>query len=153
MPIDPALVRRRCADLGGVIRSPELTAAGIDQYSLKKAVLAGALVRVRDGHYAVPDVPDVPVDRAPVPASAESSEVESVPVLAARALSDLVPVRVSLSVSASVAAVRPADRAVPVRSVSVSVASVSVSVSVASVSPSVASVSDVGLSPAACSAA
>ena len=48
-----------------------------------------------------------------------------------------------MSASASVAAVRPADRAVPVRSVSV-----------ASVSPSVASVPEVGPSPsAACSAA
>ena len=57
MSIDPTVVRRRCADLGGIVRTHELTAAGIDQYSIKKAVRVGALVRVRDGLYVDPDLP------------------------------------------------------------------------------------------------
>lgn len=72
MSIDPTVVRRRCADLGGIVRTHELTAAGIDQYSIKKAVRVGALVRVRDGLYVDPDLP---ADITAAPSGASTGHV------------------------------------------------------------------------------
>lgn len=55
MPIDAFLVHRHCADLGGVARTRELAAAGVDPYSLRLAVRGGALLRLREGVYATPE--------------------------------------------------------------------------------------------------
>ncbi|MFK4730083.1 type IV toxin-antitoxin system AbiEi family antitoxin domain-containing protein [Agromyces mediolanus] len=63
MPIAATLVRRRCASSGGVARTSELAAAGIDRYSLALAVAAGEVVRLREGVYAVPELP-LPVQTA-----------------------------------------------------------------------------------------
>ncbi|MCM3656784.1 type IV toxin-antitoxin system AbiEi family antitoxin domain-containing protein [Agromyces mediolanus] len=63
MPLPPALVRRRCFRSGGVARTSELAASGIDRSSLARAVADGEIVRLREGVYAVPDLP-VPVQTA-----------------------------------------------------------------------------------------
>ncbi|GAA4376724.1 type IV toxin-antitoxin system AbiEi family antitoxin domain-containing protein [Agromyces bauzanensis] len=52
MPLDAFTVHSHCADLGGVARTHELAAAGVDPYSLRLAVRDGVLVRLREGVYA-----------------------------------------------------------------------------------------------------
>lgn len=63
MPVAPALVRRRCFTSGGVARTGELAASGIDRSSLARAVADGEIIRLREGVYAVPDLP-APVQTA-----------------------------------------------------------------------------------------
>lgn len=58
MPLDAFTVHRHCADLGGVARTHELAAAGVDPYSLRLAVHGGALLRLREGVYATPETPE-----------------------------------------------------------------------------------------------
>ena len=58
MPLDAFIVHRHCADLGGVARTHELAAAGVDAYSLRLALRAGALLRLREGVYATPETPE-----------------------------------------------------------------------------------------------
>ncbi|MGX5694964.1 type IV toxin-antitoxin system AbiEi family antitoxin domain-containing protein [Agromyces soli] len=57
MPIAPLAVHRQCFDLGGVARTSEFAERGVDAYSLRCAVRAGAVIRLREGVYAVPDLP------------------------------------------------------------------------------------------------
>jgi very-short-patch-repair endonuclease len=57
MPSAAAVVRRRCAMSGGVARTSELAASGIDRSSLARAVAGGEIIRLREGVYAVPELP------------------------------------------------------------------------------------------------
>lgn len=58
MPVDSFLISQRCAELGGIARTSELAAAGIDPYSIERAVRTGALTRLREGVYAHADTPE-----------------------------------------------------------------------------------------------
>ncbi|GLI25813.1 hypothetical protein ARHIZOSPH14_00550 [Agromyces rhizosphaerae] len=49
-------MQRTCRDLGGVARTAELAAAGVGRRDLARAVDEGAVVRLRQGIYAVPDL-------------------------------------------------------------------------------------------------
>jgi very-short-patch-repair endonuclease len=55
VPVEPFVVQQCCADLGGVVRTRDLALAGVDGRSLRLAVLAGAVLRLREGVYASPD--------------------------------------------------------------------------------------------------
>lgn len=55
MRIHPVEVRRWCESLGGVARTAELARVGVDRHSLRAALEAGELRRVREGVYATPD--------------------------------------------------------------------------------------------------
>ena len=57
MRFHPVEVRRRCTDLGGVARTAELAVIGIDEHSLKMAVLGGEIIRIREGVYGSADAP------------------------------------------------------------------------------------------------
>ncbi|MFE6963507.1 type IV toxin-antitoxin system AbiEi family antitoxin domain-containing protein [Agromyces sp. NPDC057679] len=48
-------VRRWCESLGGVARTAELARVGVDRHSLRAALDAGEVRRVREGVYATPD--------------------------------------------------------------------------------------------------
>lgn len=58
MPVDPFIVQRLCNDLGGIARTAELAAGGVDGYTLQRAVRHGAVIRLREGVYATPEVPE-----------------------------------------------------------------------------------------------
>lgn len=58
MPVEFLVIERLCADLGGVVRTHEFRAAGVDAYSLQLAVREGVLVRIREGVYASHDTPE-----------------------------------------------------------------------------------------------
>ncbi|MEV1131011.1 type IV toxin-antitoxin system AbiEi family antitoxin domain-containing protein [Agromyces sp. NPDC049794] len=53
-PDDVAAV---CRGSGGAIRAREFAALGVDARSVRRAVAAGRLIRVRSGHYADPGLP------------------------------------------------------------------------------------------------
>ncbi|BDZ66073.1 type IV toxin-antitoxin system AbiEi family antitoxin domain-containing protein [Agromyces mangrovi Wang et al. 2018] len=53
---EPHLVQRTCRDLGGVARAAELAAAGVGRRALARALADGALIRLRQGIYAMPDL-------------------------------------------------------------------------------------------------
>jgi very-short-patch-repair endonuclease len=58
MPIDSFAIARWCADLGGVARTSDLAAAGVDAYSIQRAVRERAITRLREGVYADADAPE-----------------------------------------------------------------------------------------------
>ncbi|WP_353816689.1 type IV toxin-antitoxin system AbiEi family antitoxin domain-containing protein [Agromyces sp. SYSU T00266] len=53
----PEQVAGLCDDLGSVARRSEFAAHGVDGRALRRAVAAGAIVRVRSGFYAAPGLP------------------------------------------------------------------------------------------------
>ncbi|GAA1775222.1 type IV toxin-antitoxin system AbiEi family antitoxin domain-containing protein [Agromyces lapidis] len=57
MPVSAIRVRRLCTELSGVARTSELAELGVDAYSLRLAVDAGEVVRLREGVYGVADLP------------------------------------------------------------------------------------------------
>jgi very-short-patch-repair endonuclease len=56
MRVQPSDVRRRCTDLGDVVRRDELRQLGVDEHSVKAAVRSGEIIRIREGVYASADV-------------------------------------------------------------------------------------------------
>lgn len=58
MRVDTFLVQRRCTDLGGVVRTQDLTSGGVSRHSLATAVHRGDLIRLREGVYVHPDTSD-----------------------------------------------------------------------------------------------
>ena len=57
MRVQPFDVRRWCEELGGIARTAELASLGVDEHSLKAAVLSAEVIRVREGVYASRDTP------------------------------------------------------------------------------------------------
>ena len=58
----PQQVAAFCRSLGGAARTAELRAGGASRHCLRLAVQAGAVERLREGLYAVPDI--TPAHRA-----------------------------------------------------------------------------------------
>ncbi len=58
MRVDTFLVQRRCTDLGGVVRTQDLTSAGVSRHAIATAVHRGDLIRLREGVYVHPDISD-----------------------------------------------------------------------------------------------
>ncbi|HET6671983.1 MAG TPA: type IV toxin-antitoxin system AbiEi family antitoxin domain-containing protein [Agromyces sp.] len=58
MRVDTFLIQQGCTDLGGVVRTRDLTAGGVSRHSLATAVRRGDLIRLREGVYVHPDTSD-----------------------------------------------------------------------------------------------